>query len=262
MRYATLHSMVLLSELTDQPAHLPAVLLVLASMSWRLPTQLTVCTVISTVMLVLQLPLLISSQATPPSASCEQQVLAALRQQAAYNTNGYNLDLVWEPSFASSWNSFGCLNSLHSLRMTGAVPHLPSTWATNSSFLALEKLDFSSSQLTGTLPPEWGSLGGFPALLSLDFSRTGLTGALPAAWGSMNAFPKLVNLTLVDTSLLGSLPAAWGSQGGLRALHRLEIGSCDLVGALPPQWANASAFPTLVSLSLHDMFLTGDDCLL
>ena len=208
--------------------------------------------------LLLNAPQLILSQVPTPPTACEQQVLAALGQQAAYSPSGYNLTLVWEPSFASSWTSFGCLTSLHSLTMQGAVPQLPATWANSSSFPALQKLDLSNSQLTGTLPPEWGSSAGFPNLLSLDFSNTGLTGPLPAAWGSNGAFPKLVNLMVVGSSLLGSLPAEWGALGGWGALQKLQIGSCDVMGDLPAQWGTATAFLSLQSLDLHDMHVSGE----
>lgn len=210
-----------------------------------------------TTALLLTAPQSIFSQAPTPSTSCEQQVLAALDQQAAYSPSGYNLTLIWEPSFASSWSSFGCLTSLHSLTMQGAIPQLPATWANSSSFPALQKLDLSNSQLTGILPPEWGLPGGFPNLLSLNFSNTGLTGPVPAAWGSNGAFARLLNFTLLSSSLLGPLPGDWGALGGWGALQRLEIGSCDVNGDLPAQWGNASAFPSLQSLSLHDMPLSG-----
>ena len=208
--------------------------------------------------LLICLPQLITSQATPPPLTCEQQVLAVLKQQAVYNPSGYDLNLVWEPSFASSWDLLPCLTSVQSLTLTGAMPQLPSTWANTSGFPALQKLDLSNSQLTGILPPEWGLPGGFPALLSLDLGNTGLTGPLPAPWGNNGAFPMLVNLTVVGTRLLGTLPASWGVEGGWALLHRLEIGSCDLTGELPGQWGNASAFPSLMSLSLHDMPLSGN----
>ena len=137
--------------------------------------------------LLICLPQLITSQASPPLMTCEQQVLAALNQQAAYNPSGYDLNLVWEPSFASSWDLLPCLTSVQSLTLTGAMPQLPSTWANTSGFPALQKLDLSNSQLTGTLPPEWGLPGGFPALLSLDLGDTGFVHSALACWCALQA---------------------------------------------------------------------------
>lgn len=64
--------------------------------------------------------------------------LAGLGKQAAFVSTGYSLDVEWQPSYSSQWESLGCLESLVSLKLNGSLPHLPAAWAKNSSFPLLQ----------------------------------------------------------------------------------------------------------------------------
>lgn len=76
----------------------------------------------------------------PEAARCYSMTcfLAGLGKQAAFMSTGYSLDVEWQPSYVSHWESLGCLESLVSLKLTGLLPDLPVAWAQNSSFPLLQ----------------------------------------------------------------------------------------------------------------------------
>ncbi len=61
-----------------------------------------------------------------------------LGKQDTYSSTGYSLNIVWQPDYATYWNSLGCLDSLVSLSINGTLPNLPAAWAENSSFPLLQ----------------------------------------------------------------------------------------------------------------------------
>ncbi len=65
-------------------------------------------------------------------------MFTGLGQQGSYVSTGYNLDVVWQPSYDSQWELLGCLSSLVSLKLNGSLPVLPAAWAENSSFPLLQ----------------------------------------------------------------------------------------------------------------------------
>lgn len=104
-------------------------------------------------------------QPANPSATCELEVLNQLGWRPVYNPNGYSINASL-PSNCSVyiWQSLGCLTSLTNLTLTGSLPGLPDSWASNNSFSSLQALDLSMAQLNGTLPASWGSPSFFPML--------------------------------------------------------------------------------------------------
>lgn len=104
-------------------------------------------------------------QLAKAGATCELEVLNQLGWRPAWNPNGYCINASL-PSTCSLyiWQSLGCLTSLTNLTLTGSLPGLPDSWASNSSFSSLQALDLSLAQLNGTLPASWASPSSFPML--------------------------------------------------------------------------------------------------
>ena len=82
---------------------------------------------------------------------CESHILSVFNQSAAYDTTGYTLSVVWQPSFDPVWQQLGCLASLAALIIIGATRQLPGAWANNASFTNLQLLDVSGQSFSGQL---------------------------------------------------------------------------------------------------------------
>ena len=97
--------------------------------------------------------------------TCELEVLNQLGWQHLYSLSGYSISASLPFNCSShTWQSLGCLTALTNFTLTGSLPSLPNSWATNNSFSSLQALDLSQAQLNGTLPASWGSASCFPRL--------------------------------------------------------------------------------------------------
>ena len=137
----------------------------------------------------------------------EQEVLQRLGWQRFYTSAEYSITTVLPANCTSgTWQSLGGLASLTRLTLTGQLPDLPDTWAANGSFLSLQHLNLSNSQLAGTQPLSWGQPGAWSNLSQLLLDYTAISGSLPSSWGAPSAFPKVSFLGLGltgDSALLG-----------------------------------------------------------
>ena len=170
------------------------------------------------------------------SNTCELEVLKQLGWQQAYHPDGYSINAQLPASWSSvTWQSLGCLTTLNNLTLTGSLPSLPDSWASNGTFSSLTALDLSHAQLNGTLPTSWGSPHSFPQLRTLNLTDTQLSGTLPACWGYEGAFEALQVLHLGGgrpgvSRLSGSLPPEWGSPTAFSSLSLLWINYCNVSG--------------------------------
>ena len=65
----------------------------------------------------------------------------------------------------------------------------------------------------------------------MNFSVTDLGGSLPSSWSSSSAFPQLITLSFNATQLFGTLPDAWGQPGSSSKLTNLYLNHSDITGA-------------------------------
>ena len=144
---------------------------------------------------------LISPSSSPSMSDCEMQVLTTLGWQQAYHPKGYSITTHLPPNCSlDTWQLLGCLEGLTSLTLTGKLPDLPDSWASNGSFPALQNMTCISSELAGTLPSIWAEAAAFPQLRSMIFIDTWLSGTLPAEWGQQGAFSRLNHLQLENAN--------------------------------------------------------------
>lgn len=145
-----------------------------------------------------------SSAPSPEQPDCEQQILQSLGWQSLYNPTGYSINTTLPSNLSlEAWQSLGCLLSLTNLTLTGNLPNLPNTWASNGSFPALQSINFSTAALASTLPSSWSSQSAFPQLRTLNFSATQLSGSLPESWAAPHALPMLTEVYLHQTDITG-----------------------------------------------------------
>lgn len=143
------------------------------------------------------------------SLDCEQHILQRLGWQHAYNSGGYSLTAELPQNCSIDiWQSLGCLISVTNITLTGSLPVLPDSWASNGSFPYLLALNLSTTKLSGTLPSAWSNPTAFPRLQMLNLSNTDLTGTLPETWANAGALSQLADLHLASTKLTGPVAAA------------------------------------------------------
>ena len=177
----------------------------------------------------------LSAAAPSSSPHTELDILTQLGWKQAYNPQGYsiNTSLLGNCSH-DTWQSLSLLKSLTNLTLTGILPDLPDSWASNGSLPSLQALDLSHAQLNGSLPASWGSPDSFQKLRSLNLTNN-LSGTLPASWGNDGSFPALIELQLGAT----------------------EAGISRLSGTLPPEWGSSAAFPALRTLCINYSNVSG-----
>ena len=142
---------------------------------------------------------------SPEQPDCEHQILESLGWQSFYNSTGYSISTTLPSNLSlETWQSLRCLQSLTNLTLTGNIPNLPDTWASNGSFPVLQSINFSTAVLTSTLPSSWSSQAAFPQLRTLNFSATQLSGSLPESWAAPDALPMLTELYLHQTDITGN----------------------------------------------------------
>ena len=86
----------------------------------------------------------------------ELDLLNTLGWHQFYDPNGYVVSASL-PSNCSlaTWTSLGSLHTVTNLTLTGSLPYLPDSWASNSSFPSLLAMNFSVTDLGGSLPSSW-----------------------------------------------------------------------------------------------------------
>ncbi|XP_021891861.1 probably inactive leucine-rich repeat receptor-like protein kinase At3g28040 [Carica papaya] len=162
--------------------------------------------------------------------------------------------------------SLGYCTQLSVIRMkdntfNGSIP-------THLFDLALEEIDFSHNELTGSIPS--GSARLFESLCSLDLSRNNLTGSIPAemglfanlgylnlSWNNLQSrmppelglFQNLSVLDLRNSALFGSIPGDICESGSLAIL---QLDGNSLTGAIPEEIGNCSSL-YLLSLSHNNL---------
>ncbi|KAL3130220.1 hypothetical protein ABBQ38_008519 [Trebouxia sp. C0009 RCD-2024] len=144
-------------------------------------------------------------QLTVALPTCELSMLTLLGQQQFYNASGYSITTELPDNLApEAWQSLGCLKSVTNLTLTGSLPGLPDSWADSGCFPALQFMNLSNCQLTGSLPASWASPTAFPQLQVMNFSVTPLSGILPDAWAQNGSFAALAELRLTETNISGN----------------------------------------------------------
>jgi uncharacterized repeat protein (TIGR01451 family) len=184
-----------------------------------------------------------SVQTDIPEAECD--TLVALYNQ----TNGATwLDSTtnnWtQTTTPCSWTGVTCSGgqvtqiSRSSQGLNGNLPDL-------SALTALQIIDLSANQLTGTIPTE---LGNQVTLTELDLSNNQLTGSIPTELGNL---VNLTDLNLSANQLTGTIPTEFGN---LVTLTQLDLSDNQLTGSIPSVLGN---LVNLIGLNLSINQLTG-----
>lgn len=110
-----------------------------------------------------------------------------------------------------------------------------------SRFFALESVDFSNNQLTGTIPSTWFAL---PRIKSIRLEGNSLEGTLPQNFDNA---PLLEILLLQKNTLSGTVPTIGVSR--LQDLRELQLFDNQLSGSIPESVCTLVADAALSQLS-------------
>jgi uncharacterized repeat protein (TIGR01451 family) len=192
-----------------------------------------------------------ANQTEIPKAECD--ALVALYN----NANGPN----WTDNATNNWNKTNTPCSWTGVTCTGGQvtgldrsgtvgsPNMPLGLTGNlpdlSPLTALQSVNLSINQLTGTIPTELGNLVN---LTELNLGGNQLTGTIPTELGNLVA---LTQLKLSNNQLTGSIPTVLGNLVNLTALG---LDNNQLTGSIPTELGNLVA---LTQLDLSNNQLTG-----
>ncbi|MFW5748121.1 MAG: immunoglobulin-like domain-containing protein [Chloroflexota bacterium] len=154
--------------------------------------------------------------------------LSAVNDLFVLNLFDNNLSGTVPASLSTRTNLF--ILDLGLNQLEGPLPDLSSLANLNAVYL--DSNDFEGD-LNGIFGPNNAALD------IVDLSDNNLSGTIPAEWG---AFTSLTNLQLDSNNLSGTIPESLGS---LTDLERLNLAANNLTGAVPPTLTNLTSLSTL-----------------